>query len=323
LQNPPDLLIVDNPKVAAIAADGGLVTTVVMKADTAKIEPNLLTPGRLDGEAYGVPLGANTQALFYNKKILRAAGVDATSIKSWASLTSALSRVQAAGSKGITFSGAATEEGTAQFLPWYWGAGGKLPKLDSASAVSALSLWTGWLRSGYAGSSVASNTPDASWKEFVGGNYAFAENSTSQVAAAKASGLDWGVIPIPARKGGAASAPTGGEFLTMPAQVDLSRYLTTQKIVACLTGEQNLLTADAALSDIAPTKAGQHRQIASDSALRVPVRVVNSSRARTSDEDAATYPTVSQSLWTAVQAALTGSKTPRSALTAAQQDVTP
>ena len=49
---------------------------------------------------YGVPIGANTLGLYYNKKILDAAGVDPASITSWATLNDALAKVTAAGSSG-------------------------------------------------------------------------------------------------------------------------------------------------------------------------------------------------------------------------------
>ena len=58
--------------------------------------------------------------------MLTAAGVDSSSVKDWASLTAALAKVKAAGKKGITFSAIGTEEGSFQFLPWFWGSGANL-----------------------------------------------------------------------------------------------------------------------------------------------------------------------------------------------------
>ena len=73
-----------------------------------------------------MPIGANTLALYYNKAVLKAAGVDVATIKDWDSLTAALAKVKAAGKKGITFSAIGTEEGSFQFLPWFWGSGANL-----------------------------------------------------------------------------------------------------------------------------------------------------------------------------------------------------
>ncbi|KKD02093.1 extracellular solute-binding protein, partial [Streptomyces sp. WM6386] len=141
-----------------------------------------------------------------------------------------------------------TEEGSFQFLPWFWGSGAKLTELDSAQAVSALTLWKDWLSDGYAPNSVLNNTQTTSWQEFSTGDYAFAENGTWQLAGAKKAGFDFGVLPIPASTGGSAAAPTGGEFVTLPVQDDSGRYAPSQKLVTCLTSGDNLYDTDPTLS---------------------------------------------------------------------------
>jgi len=140
--NSPDVLIVDNPVISTLAEAGALTTTDDNKLDVSAMAPNLLGAGQSEGKTYGVPIGANTLALYYNKDLLTAAGVDPATITDWTSLTTALSRVKAAGKKGITFSAIGTEEGSFQFLPWFWGAGAQLTSLDSPQAASALTLWT-------------------------------------------------------------------------------------------------------------------------------------------------------------------------------------
>ncbi|HTJ36472.1 MAG TPA: extracellular solute-binding protein, partial [Dactylosporangium sp.] len=195
--NSPDVLIVDNPVVSTLADAGVLTTTDEMKVDTSAVSPNLLAAGQIGGKTYGIPIGANTLALYYNKAVLTAAGVDPAAVKDWASLTAALGKVKAAGKKGITFSAIGTEEGSFQFLPWFWGAGANLTKLDSAEGVSALQLWNDWLKNGYAPNSVINNTQTTSWQEFATGQFAFAENGTWQLGNAKKAGFEYGIIPIP------------------------------------------------------------------------------------------------------------------------------
>ena len=178
-----------------------LTTTDDNKLDTSKVDPNLLAAGQSGGKTYGTPIGANTLALYYNKKVLKEAGVDIASVKDWTSLTAALAKVKKAGKKGITFSAIGTEEGSFQFLPWFWGSGAKLTELDSPQAVSALSLWKDWLKKGYAPNSVINNTQTTSWQEFASGDYAFAENGTWQLANAEKAGFDYGVMPVPGADG--------------------------------------------------------------------------------------------------------------------------
>jgi multiple sugar transport system substrate-binding protein len=316
--NSPDVLIVDNPVVSTLAEAGVLTATDDSKLDTSKIDPNLLAAGQSGGKTYGTPIGANTLALYYNKKVLKAAGVDIASVKDWASLTAALAKVKKTGKKGITFSAIGTEEGSFQFLPWFWGADAKLTELDSSQAVSALSLWKDWLKQGYAPNSVLNNTQTTSWQEFTSGDYAFSENGTWQLASAKKAGLDYGVLPIPTSGGGNAAAPTGGEFVTIPVQDDSGRYATSQKLATCLTSTQNLYDTDTTLSYVAPTSEVQDKQVASNAELKPWVDAVKAAKGRTSDDLGTKYPKISEQLWKAVQSALSGSTSPKDALSTAQ-----
>jgi multiple sugar transport system substrate-binding protein len=316
--NSPDVLIVDNPVVSTLAEAGVLTTTDDNKLDTSKVDPNLLAAGQSGGKTYGTPIGANTLALYYNKDVLKAAGVDVTSIKDWTSLTTALAKVKKSGKKGITFSAIGTEEGSFQFLPWFWGSGAKLTELDSSQAVSALSLWQGWMKDGYAPNSVLNNTQTTSWQEFASGDYAFAENGTWQLANAEKAGFDYGVLPIPAATGGNAAAPTGGEFVTIPEQKDTGRYATSQKLVTCLTSTANLYDTDNTLSYVAPTAEVQDKQVAANAELKPWVDAVKAAKGRTSDDLGTKYPKISEQMWKAVQSALSGSKSPKDALSAGQ-----
>lgn len=319
--NSADVLIVDNPVVSTLAEAGVLTTTDDNKLDTSKADPNLLAAGQSAGKTYGTPIGANTLALYYNKEVLKEARVDIASIKDWPSLTAALDKVKKAGKKGVTFSAIGTEEGSFQFLPWFWGSGAKLTELDSAEAVSALSLWTDWMEKGYAPNSVINNTQTTSWQEFTSGDYAFAENGTWQLAGAEKAGFDYGVLPIPGADGGNAAAPTGGEFVTIPVQSDTGRYATAQKLATCLTSTQNLYDTDTTLSYVAPTSEVQDKQVAADAELKPWVEAVKAAKGRTSDDLGTKYPKISEQMWKAVQSALSGSKSPKDALAVAQSAV--
>jgi multiple sugar transport system substrate-binding protein len=319
--NSPDVLIVDNPVVSTLAEAGVLTTTEDTELDTSKVDPNLLAAGQSGGKTYGTPIGANTLALYYNKDVLKKAGVDIASVKDWKSLTAALAKVKKAGKKGITFSAIGTEEGSFQFLPWFWGAGAQLTALDSPQSVSALSLWKGWLDKGYAPNSVLNNTQTTSWQEFATGDYAFSENGTWQLANAEKAGFDYGVIPVPAATGGNAAAPTGGEFVTVPVQKDTGRFATSQKLVTCLTSTDNLYDTDTTLSYVAPTAEVQDKQVAADAELKPWVEAVKAAKGRTSDDLGTKYPKISEQLWKAVQSALSGAESPKDALAKAQSAV--
>jgi Maltose-binding periplasmic proteins/domains len=316
--NAPDVMLVDNPVVSTLVEAGILTRTSDLGLDTAAIQKNIIGAGTLDNAAYGIPIGTNTLALYYNKKVLSAAHVDPAGIKDWPSLTAALKKIKASGKKGITFSAINTEEGSFQFLPWFWGAGGDLTRLDSPKGVAALTLWKQWVDAGYAPKDVLNNTQTTSWQEFATGDYAFGENGTWQLANAEKAGFPYGIVNIPAQNGGSAPVPTGGEFVTVPVQKDTGRYDTTKKIVGCLTSAENLLASDTTLTYVAPTAAVQAQQVKANAKLKPWVAAVAAARGRTSGGLGTKYPTISQPMWTAVQAALSGSKSPAAALSDAQ-----
>jgi multiple sugar transport system substrate-binding protein len=315
----PDIILLDNPAVSTLADTGMLTTTEELGLDTSGIDKNLLAAGELDGKTYGIPIGANTLALYYNADILKDAGVDPASIKDWASLDAALAAVTAAGHKGITFAGINTEEGSFQFLPWFWGAGADLTELDSPQAVEALQLWTDWVKKGYAPNSVIGNSQNTTWEEFLTGDFGFAENGTWQVNSAAGADFATGVIELPALKGGVAPAPTGGEFITAPVQKDTERYKTTKKIIDCMTTAEGFVeTADTFAYYIPPTQDGQDALLKEHPELKTWVSAVQAAKGRTSDNLGTDYPLISEQLWTAVQSALSGAASPQDALAAAQ-----
>lgn len=311
--NLPDVALIDNPKVSTLAEAGLLTTTEENGLDVSDIETNILAAGEVDGDVYGVPVGANTLGLFYNPDVLEEAGVDIASVVDFASLTDALERVVAAGKKGITFSAVGTEEGTFQFLPWFWGADGNLTQLDSPEAQAALGLWTNWVTDGLAPNSVLQNTQGTSWDEFLTGEYAFAENGSWFKSAADEAG--YLSIQIPGVDGGVAAAPTGGEFVTLPVQKDENRYATSVEIVDCLTDGN---AAADALGYVAPTAEGQAAQLEADPTLEGWITAVGDAKPRTADNLGTNYPVISEQLFTAVQNALSGASSPADALAEAQ-----
>jgi len=313
--NLPDVAMVDNPKVSTLA-DAGLLTTAAENGlDTSAIQANILSAGDMNGKVYGVPVGANTLGLYYNPTVLSAAGVDIATVKDFASLTAAIQKVVDSGKKGITFSAVGTEEGSFQFLPWFWGAKADLKKLDSPEALAALTLWTDWVKKGLAPQSVLTNTQGTSWDEFLTGDYGFAENGSWFQSTADKNGYK--VIQIPGVSGGAAPAPTGGEFMTIPIQKDTKRYATSAKIVECLANGSAGATA---LGYVAPTKAGADAQATANTAGANTfwVKAVSDAKPRTADNLGTKYSIISEQLYTAVQVALSGGSSPTDALKAAQ-----
>ncbi|MFE4720372.1 sugar ABC transporter substrate-binding protein, partial [Streptomyces sp. NPDC056728] len=78
------------------------------------------------------------------------------------------------------------------------------------------------------------------------------------------------------------------------------------------------LASDTTLTYVAPTSAVQAEQVKRSPELGPWVDAVAAARGRTSGGLGVKYPTISQPMWTAVQAALSGGKSPKEALDTAQ-----
>lgn len=317
-KNAPDIAVIDNPLVASVADTGLLASMDDAGIETSEILPNILAAGNVDGIAYGVPVGSNTLALFYNKTILDEVGI--TPPTNWDELKADVAAVQAAGHQGIGFSAVGTEEGSFQFLPFFWGAGADLSTLDSPEAIEALSLWTDFVSSGGASASVLNSTQADINDQFLAGDLAFQVNGSWQLAGLDAGDVDYGVVPVPAIDGGAAPAPLGGEFFTLPVNADAERQAKAAEIVTCMTDPQNALSWVAGLTYVLPQAEAQAEQAKQSPELAAFVDAVAAAKGRTSDLGTE-YPRYSEQLWTALQEAVSGAKTPEQALTDAQAAV--
>lgn len=316
--NSPDVIVIDNATIATLAEAGAIVPNTTTGLSTEGALENILDAAVLDGETYGTPLGANGTAIYYNKTILADAGVDPAGITDWATLNDALAKVAAIGKMPITFSAVATAEGTFQFDPWFWGAGADLTNLDSPEAIEALTLWTDWVKQGWAPTSALNNNQFVSFEQFTTGDYAFAQNGPWEVPFAVEAGIDYGIMSIPAKDGGLAQTAIGGEFLALPIQLDTSRYETSSKLVRCLTEADNSLVSNEALQYVAPSTEAQEKQIAANPEFEVWVDTINAGKMRTGDGLGTKFPIIDQQLWTALQNSLSGSMTPTDALKNAQ-----
>ncbi len=306
--NAPDVVFLDNPAVPEASASGLLAPLDTVGLAAGDADANLAGPGTVDGKTYGVPIGANTLGLYYNEDVLKKAGVDPSTVTDWASLNAALEKVTKAGSKGITFAGVPGEEGTFQFLPWFWGAGADLKDVGSAQAAQAGQLVSDWVAKGYAPKSAITDNQSASWDQFLTGNYGFAENGSWFAKAAAAEKFPIKMMPIPSASGGAAPVPTGGEFGVVPVHKDNSagHYAAAKAVIDCLLGSDKQITTDNMLGYFTANKATRQEQISAEPVYAPWTDAINGAQGRTTDLGT-DYLTTSAALSKAEQAALNAS----------------
>jgi multiple sugar transport system substrate-binding protein len=302
--NSPDVVAIDNEFVPT-AVDAGLVTDITKYGVSSDgFDKNLLGPGIVDGVQYGIPFGSNALGLYYNPTILKKAGVDPASIKDWDSLNAAIKKVVASGSKGIVFAGIKGEEGVFQYLPWFWGAGGNLKSAKSQAQTDANNLLAGWVKNGWAPKSVTTDNQSAAWDNFLTGKYGFAENGSWQWGiSAKKKGYK--MMAIPAKDGGTAAVPTGGEFLVLPTHKteNTAKAKAAASVISCLISDKTLLKTNDTLGYLAGKATVRDQQVKNDPSLKTWAEIVGKAQGRTTDVGLK-YEDISSQLSQSEQAAL-------------------
>ena len=146
----PDLVELGSTWFPAFAHQGTLVDWTDSVA-TLRAGYRLWEMCEVDGRVYGLPWLAGTRALFYNKSLFAAAGLDTTrGPETWDELFEACARVQRLGD-GVAGYGANAGERYVLFkkyMPYAWSAGAELLSddgtqvaFDSPASVSALRLY--------------------------------------------------------------------------------------------------------------------------------------------------------------------------------------
>lgn len=315
----PDILMIDNPDLQEVADTGALAPLGDYGVELEGLYENLIDAGSLEGKVYGIAPGINGMALWYNKDMFEAAGIQPPT--NWAEVKDAAAKLTTGDVYGIAFSAPATEEGSWQFEPWFWGAGADLKKLDSPEGIKALQFWMDLVNEGYASKSVVQWSQGDVNDQFLAGKAAMQQNGVWNLGSIEESGMNFGIVPIPAPDGGAAPGPMGGEVLTIPLTADPDKMTAAGKVVNCLLSDDNML-AWANQNAYIPGRISVAQQAAKDRPnMTAFVEAASASRSRPGAPAylGANYSKVSQPLWNAIQAALSGAKTAEQALKDAQQ----
>ena len=316
----PDVLRLDNPYLQQVADTGALAQLTDYGVDITGIYPNLVAAGTYKGKIYGIAPGINGLALFYNKDMFAAANLQPPT--TWAEIESDAAALTKNGVYGIAWSSTAGEEGSWQFEPWFWGAGADLTKLDSPQAVKALQFLTDLVNKGYASKSVVQWGQGDVNDQFMAGKVAMQNNGVWNLAVLEKSNINFGVVAIPKPDGGAAPGPMGGEVVTIPNTGDTARMQAAGKIANCLLSDKMMLEWATYAAFVPARESVAAQAVANDPNMKSFVDAAAAELTRTGPPAnlGPNYPKVSQPLWTAIQAALTGAKSPQDALTAAQQE---
>jgi multiple sugar transport system substrate-binding protein len=217
----PDLIAIDNPDHAAFSSRGAFldITDRIAASDVIDIErvfPGPRSSLTWEGRIYGIPRASNTIALYYNKDMFAAAGLDPEAPpQTWDELLEAARKLTDPGNDvyGLAFSARASEEGTFQFLPWVQMAGGSFDNINAPGVAEALALWKTILDEGLASPDTLTRGQWDSTGTFNGGNAAMAISGPWELGRMAADAkFDWGVTLLPTREPGGERASALGDF---------------------------------------------------------------------------------------------------------------
>ena len=268
-----------------------------------------------EGKTYGIPLNSNNLALYYNKQMLKDAGVEVPT--DWASLKEVAKKTTKGDVKGIAISAVKSESATFQVLPFVWQTGGDL-KDYATSGATALAYLRGLIDDGSMSEAVTNYTQEDARTQFITGKSAMMINGPWELATlTKDAQFDWDVAPLPKDKRAATSM--GGENVVVmngakqsDAAVKLAKFLTSAE------GAKIYCDGSGQLSS-RPDLKGKLK-LSEDAKNKVFESQLADAHARAYGKD---YPKISEAIQLSMQEALTGASTPEAAAKKAADTITP
>ena len=328
-QDLPNLLAVDNPFVSTMISTGQVVPISGLSGFSATgYYPAVIDEGLSGGKYYSLPVaGANSIALIYNIAMFKAAHLDPA--EDLGDLVSDAKALTTSAHYGIALTCEAAEDTTWQWEPYFWTNGGTatFSNVSGAPGVQALTLWRQLVSDGSASKSCLnwSQTPAAS-TQFIDGKAAMMVNGPwnfpTMNLAHQFYGKQFGVVPVPTRVAGQhVVVPLGGEDWMVsksggsdrsaagvrlyPGHADTRDGAATREAVRLSAGEDQRREAYLTL-------AGPEWSVYVNQTLFAHPRTLGLG---------VKYPKISQAVWTAIQAALSGSQSVQAALNTAQSQI--
>jgi multiple sugar transport system substrate-binding protein len=328
----PTVLLDQNPSdLPELAQSGKLVNLDgALAAETRSLYPGIRGALFYRGHQLGMALaGTGEIALFYNKKAFAAAGISRPPA-TWTELAADARRLSdpARGTYGFY-----VPQGDAEWISFAWqpllyseggsflDPAGRATAFDGPAGVKALTIWANLLRD-----RAAPTTSYAEAGSFDGAP-AFASGTVAMIADGqwalptfRSAGIDFGVAPLPRGDAGSVTSigiGVGALLKTSTAEdqagLEFLRFLATPAEGAYLATTNGGLPSDPAqarepaLRDLARRTPGY--QVFAAALSTGKARPINPS-----------YNAISQALWTGINAALKGRRTPEQALREAAEE---
>ncbi len=311
----------------AIVAFDDIVSTVEDRAWLDSFYPTLMENGRTGGKTWGIPFQRSTIVMYYNKDAFRAAGLDPEKPPAtWDELVAAGKKLtKADGSQwGVMIP-------STGYPYWMFGAltmqngqvlmngAGNETYFDAPATVEALEFWKNL-------GSKHKVMPEGAieWgtlrQNFLEGKTAIMWHSTGNLTIVKENAsFDFGVAMLPANK--RRGTPTGGGNFYIFKQTSPAEREATLKLVKFMTSPERAAEWSMKTGYMGVTPAAYKTRKLQEYVKGFPYAAVARDQLEFATAELSTYETgrVRKALDDAIQAALTGAKTPATALKEAQR----
>lgn len=221
----PDLVILDGCSMASFIQLGlfGDISDADINWDEYIEGP--LESTMMDGKHYGIPFATNCTALYYNKDMFDAAGIDYPDENTtWDEFHEMAKALTKDGVYGFGNAATNTDEGTFQCLQWLYTAGGSYTDIEDG--VDAYKLMQEMIEDGSWTKECVNWTQSDVNNNFMAGNLAMQQNEPWQIPGieANAPDLNYGVTVLPKKDAdsGQATSILGGENMGVVNKDDTS-----------------------------------------------------------------------------------------------------
>lgn len=311
----PDIGMVDSPDMASYISLGVFADIDSYLQEWGELdhfyEGPLSSCRGSDGHLYGLPNNSNCLALLCNMDMLRVAGIDKAP-DTWEEFEAACAATSDPdnGVYGFAMCAVSNEEGTFQFIPWLYGAGASIADADSPEAVRAFSFLAELEKNGYMSNEVVGWGQGDALNAWAAGKAAMMEAGTWMIAQnldnadSIKNNVTWEYefVPMPSDNGNRATVIGGENFGVCSSSEHVeacAKFLMTMETAQnnadwCeLAGKLPVRGDAVGLKDF--WTADERYKVFNDS--------MNFAVARGPH---AQWPTISEALWTAEQAAILG-----------------
>lgn len=202
---------------------------------------------------YGLPFVANNLAVYYNKTILEANGIEIPTAdwtwEDYKNIAKACASTED-GVYGAVMSGTADGDGSFQFMPWLWGANGSLFDPENGGLKEALTYLRSLIDEGAMTPEICNWTQTDASNQFLAGKAALFTGGTWHLTSFSnnISDFEWGVINYPVNPNtGKYATCLGGHGLSIckggnvEDAWDLMKFLSSDEVMGYWMEAQNYI----------------------------------------------------------------------------------